>query len=138
MAAVLVVDDDPDLRLLTVMWLRRAGHDVVGLGSGEEALARMTTAGAPDVVVLDVVMAGMSGLEVLAAMRADAVLREVPAIVLSGLVDHAASRHDPALRVAHLAKPVTADVLRRAVEDALASRALASSALPVPSGHRAG
>jgi CheY-like chemotaxis protein len=128
MAHVLVVDDDPDIRELLEIRLARLGHDVVGVGSGEAALARMA-AGAPDVVVLDVVLMGMSGLDVLAAMRADGTLREVPVVILTGLVRDDATRHDPALHVTYLAKPVLPSVLARVVDDALLTTALAPLAV---------
>ena len=119
MADVLVVDDDDDLRKLLEIRLTRLGHDVVGLGSGEDALAHLATAAPPDVAVLDVVLPGISGLDVLAAMRGDAVLRDVPAVVLSGLVHDDTTRYDAALRTTYLAKPVVPAVLARAVVDAV-------------------
>ena len=65
---VLVVDDDPDVNRLLRARLRAGGHDVVGVASGEEALARFDEI-RPDVLVLDIAMPGLSGLEVLARVR---------------------------------------------------------------------
>jgi DNA-binding NtrC family response regulator len=64
MARVLVVDDDQSLRLLYSRELADEGHDVQAVSSGEEALESIH-AGRPDVVVLDIKMAGMDGLAVL-------------------------------------------------------------------------
>src|SRR5215218_258990 len=70
MSRVLVVDDDPDLRALVSIRLQKEGHRVVGADSAAEALAFVAQRGAPDVAVLDVTMPGMTGLELLPAMRA--------------------------------------------------------------------
>ena len=70
MPRVLVVDDDPNMRDLLSIRLRKAGHRVLCAESGAEALQLVETRGAPDVAVLDVTMPGMTGLELLPAMRA--------------------------------------------------------------------
>lgn len=123
MADVLVVDDDPDIRALMEIRLRRLGHRVVGAGSGEEALVLLAAVGAPDVVVLDVLMPGMSGLELLAVLRDDAAYRHVPAIFLSGLVREADIEAGRRLGATYLLKPVVPGVLAAAVDDALAGSA---------------
>ena len=61
---VLVVEDEPAVRDVTVKVLRRAGWDVVLVGTGDEALAAVDTRAQPfDAVLSDVVMPGMSGIE---------------------------------------------------------------------------
>ena len=89
MPRVLVVDDDPNVRDLIAFRLRKAGHRVLCAESGAEALELVESRGAPDVAVLDVSMPDMSGLELLPTMRARDGLADMPAIFLSGLVDHA-------------------------------------------------
>ena len=66
--AVMVVDDDPAVRRVTADMLRAAEHDVLELGSGEEALTCLQQA-RPDVLVADVAMPGMNGVELAAAAR---------------------------------------------------------------------
>ncbi len=63
MARILVVDDDTTVREVVVSYLRAAGHDVVEVGDGEAALAE-AAAGAIDLVVLDLMLPGIDGLEV--------------------------------------------------------------------------
>ena len=66
---VLVVDDEPDVRLLLRLQLERAGHEVTGeAGDGVEALAACD-ADPPDVVVLDLLMPTMNGFETIPRMR---------------------------------------------------------------------
>jgi CheY-like chemotaxis protein len=67
---VLVVDDADDARDLTARLFRRAGYRVVTAEGGEAALAAVD-AEDPDLVLLDMTMPGMDGLEVLRRLRAD-------------------------------------------------------------------
>jgi PAS domain S-box-containing protein len=78
---VLVVDDVATNRELAAMLLGYRGHTVVAAGSGEEALDRVHE-GHPDVVVSDVLMPGMDGLELVHRLRADAdpIAAQVPVI----------------------------------------------------------
>lgn len=119
MAKVLVVEDDPDIRGLVELRLRREGHRVVSAASGEEALDLLASKGAPEAVVLDVLMDGMSGLDVLSTMRADAVLADVPAIFLSGRVLESDIEAGRALGATYLTKPVVLSALVRALDTAL-------------------
>src|ERR1700760_4062185 len=82
-ARLLVVDDVPENRDLLVRRLQRQGHDEAATAcDGIEALAAIraaTEAGTPfDVVLLDVMMPRMSGVEVLEAMRAEPALAATP------------------------------------------------------------
>ena len=77
--AVLVVEDDRELREVVRRYLERAGHAVRTTGSGAEALGALA-AGAVDLVVLDLGLPDIDGLEVLAAARDG---RTVPVVVLT-------------------------------------------------------
>ncbi|WP_205473522.1 response regulator transcription factor [Nocardioides sp. SYSU D00038] len=81
MARVLVVDDDPTVREVVVSYLLAHQHDVVEAGDGEQALAEMSAAPA-DLVVLDLMLPGIDGLEVARRLRAEG---EVPIIMLTAL-----------------------------------------------------
>ncbi len=78
---VLVVDDEPPLRELMVVALGGA-FECDEAPDGEEAL-RLLRADTPDLVLLDVMLPGLSGLDVLREMRADDELRDVPVVVVS-------------------------------------------------------
>jgi CheY-like chemotaxis protein len=116
MSRVLVVDDDPNLRQLVTIRLQKAGHRVVGADSAAEALSVVQQRGAPDVVVLDVTMPGMSGLDLLPVMRDLDGCADLPAIFLSGRVDHADVEAGRALNATYLTKPFSAIALCKAVE----------------------
>lgn len=70
MPAVLVVEDDPDIGLLLMLLLNRAGIDAVLRKDGSSGLAAVGELG-PDLVVLDVGLPILDGWQVLAAIRAD-------------------------------------------------------------------
>jgi two-component system, OmpR family, response regulator len=80
---ILVVDDDPHIRQLLVFALGKAGLAAIEAGDGEEAVARIA-ADAPDLVILDINMPRMDGLEVCRRVRATSA---VPILFLSSRDD---------------------------------------------------
>jgi two-component system response regulator ResD len=78
-AKILVVDDEPNIREVVGLYLRRDGHEVVSATDGEEAL-EVFGRSEPDLVVLDLMLPKMGGLEVCRRMRAE---RRVPLIMLT-------------------------------------------------------
>ena len=84
---VLVVDDDPTQRRLVQAVLDREGYNVVHAENGGEAIDRMTRGGGADVVLLDMVMPGLSGMETLAEMRTAGVRAPVIILTASGGID---------------------------------------------------
>ncbi|HSE08018.1 MAG TPA: response regulator transcription factor [Nocardioidaceae bacterium] len=81
MPNVLVVDDDHTVREVVVSYLRAGGHEVLEAGDGESALATMRDARA-DLVVLDLMLPGIDGLEVARRLRETS---DVPIIMLTAL-----------------------------------------------------
>ncbi|MFI5497097.1 response regulator [Actinoplanes sp. NPDC051859] len=69
MAAILVVEDDDDLRELLTLRLSRAGHEVFSAAEGAAALRSLDEC-RPDVVVLDLALPVLSGFEVIREIRA--------------------------------------------------------------------
>jgi two-component system response regulator (stage 0 sporulation protein F) len=82
---VLVVDDEPEVRMVLELVLRAEGFEVESAASGQEALMRVR-AETFDVLVLDLAMPGLTGLEVARELAADE--HRVPTIVFSALLDH--------------------------------------------------
>jgi len=80
---ILVVDDDAPILLLMRSLLSQYGFEPVAAGSGEQALAEARKR-TPNLILLDRHMPGMSGDEVLRAMRAEDGLSEIPILILSG------------------------------------------------------
>ncbi len=79
MAKILVVDDEPNIREVVGLYLRQDGHAVVVAADGEEAL-RLYRQARPDLVVLDLMLPGLSGLEVCRRIQGE---RRVPLIMLT-------------------------------------------------------
>lgn len=82
MASVLVADDDVDIRTLVSYKLTQSGHQVVAVGNGLAAL-KAVREHQVDLVLLDIRMPGMSGLDVCRELRADAATRALPVILLT-------------------------------------------------------
>ncbi len=85
-ADVLVVEDEPDIRNLVVHHLTRDGFRCRTAATGAEALASIRTA-APDLVVLDLMLPEMNGLEVCRRLRTDPSTAGVPIIMLTAKSD---------------------------------------------------
>jgi DNA-binding response OmpR family regulator len=79
---VLVADDEADVLMLVALHLERAELDVVRAADGEEAL-RMAQEERPDLAVLDVMMPGLNGYEVVAAMRKTDATKHIPVLLLT-------------------------------------------------------
>lgn len=79
---ILVVDDEPDITALVAYHLAKAGYRVVTAASGSEAL-RAAREQRPDLVILDLMLPGVSGYDVLAEMRTREETREVGVILLT-------------------------------------------------------
>jgi DNA-binding response OmpR family regulator len=82
MARILVADDDLEIARMIQIKMARAGHETVIAGSGNEALAKVL-ASKFDVAVLDVMMPGMDGFEVLRRIKADPATCDLPCIMLT-------------------------------------------------------
>src|SRR4051812_21709497 len=81
MARVLVVDDEPDMRMALRLFLERSGHTVQEASDGETALSTLHATGA-DVVLLDMRMPGMDGSQTLTKIRER--FKELPVIMVTG------------------------------------------------------
>ncbi|MEO7354198.1 MAG: response regulator [Gemmatimonadales bacterium] len=123
MARILVVDDDTDVRALVVRRLQHAGHRVQGASGVTETLKLIDDKGAPDVIVLDVNMPQVDGLELLGMVRQHVGRADLPAVFLSGKMlpdDIAAGR---ALGATYLTKPFVANALLGAINAILHAEA---------------
>jgi CheY-like chemotaxis protein len=117
---VLVADDEPEVVDLVRMMLEWEGYTILAAADGEEAVAR-AQADRPDLMLLDVRMPKMSGLDVLNHLSADPVTADIPVIMLSVVTTYPDVR--AALdrgAVAYLPKPFELREMVRLVERVLA------------------
>src|SRR5580698_4703041 len=81
---VLLIEDSKFQRIANGRALIRAGYDVVYAADGEEGLGAARE-DMPDLILLDMMLPKMSGLDVLRALKADVLVKHIPVVVLSGL-----------------------------------------------------
>jgi signal transduction histidine kinase/response regulator RpfG family c-di-GMP phosphodiesterase len=85
-AQILVVDDNPDLRSYVSSVLQRQGYQVHTAEQGAQGL-EVAAAHSPDLIITDLMMPGVSGLEMIARIRTDEALQGTPIILLTAKVD---------------------------------------------------
>ena len=83
---ILVVDDEPGIVTIVRDYLDRAGFRVLAAGDGNTAL-RMARSERPSLMLLDLMLPGIDGLEITRALRQDPATRNMPVIMLTALVD---------------------------------------------------
>ncbi|MBP7056013.1 MAG: response regulator [Candidatus Omnitrophica bacterium] len=102
---ILVVDDESDMTATLKDIFQSRGYQVFVANDGEEAISKMRSM-SPDLVILDIVMPKMSGLEVAKTLRSDKSFREIPIIMLTARTDIEDTKEGLALgAAAYVAKP---------------------------------
>lgn len=91
MIKILLVDDSKFFRLSTERWLARAGYTVFSVGDGVEAL-QVAREKLPDLILLDMMLPGMPGPEVLMALKKDPATATIPVVAFTGLSQKNAAR----------------------------------------------
>jgi hypothetical protein len=127
--SILVIDDEPSVRAVAARILTRGGFDVWQAASGSEALELVARQGPPSVVVTDLMMAGMDGVEV--ARRLQEQRPGLPVVLMSGVSAQEVDRQTRALP-GHslLEKPFVAGQLLEAIAAAMARGAASKAAGP--------
>jgi two-component system cell cycle response regulator DivK len=121
MATILVVEDNPDNMTLAVFLLGTVGHTVLTATDAESGLALAREA-APDLILMDIQLPGMDGLEAITLLKANETTRRIPVIALTAL---AMKGDEERIRAAgcdgYIAKPMRYKELLAAVADRLGS-----------------
>ena len=118
MSYVLLVDDHDDGREVLTEFLSFSGFEVEGVGSGEDALLRIATRGAPGIVVTDLTLGQMSGVDLARKLREGGV--KVPVLAVTG---HVNFEDTDGLFTEVLPKPVPLPRLVASVKRALGTTA---------------
>jgi DNA-binding response OmpR family regulator len=128
---ILIVDDEPNVRLMLETTLASVGYEVTEAGDGQAALDRMSDSeNAPDLVLLDLLMPRMDGMELLRRLRA--VGNVIPVVILTahGSIPEAVAAMKLGA-IDFLTKPITPEALRRAVAEVI-KRHGSPPAVPAP------
>ena len=122
-ARVLVVDDEPDLLNLSAHLLKRAGYQVEGASSGAEAW-RMVQEFQPDLVLLDVMLPDIDGIEICKRIKRDPRLSGIPVLILSALQTSSMSQAEglEASADGYMTRPLSNREFLARVESTLRSR----------------
>ena len=122
MKTILIADDHDHLRLLVSKTLGGPNYRIVEARDGDEAYALALTE-SPDVLILDWMMPGKSGIQVVEALRKDTGFRDVPVIMLTARAQNADRNRAVTLGVhSYLVKPFSPIELMETVEKILGER----------------
>lgn len=122
MFKVLVVDDEPDVLLLCRVNLEFEGYTVIDAQDGEQALEKVRLE-KPDIILLDVMMPGMDGWEVLASLKEDPTTSEIPVVMLTAKVRELDQIHGLTQgAIDYVNKPFNPIALSRTIREALQAR----------------
>ena len=122
MAMILVIDDDPVQRLLARGVLEKAGHKIVEAVNGTQGLEQARQS-CPDLIVCDVLMPGLNGYQLVAALKHEATLATVPVVMLTSLAERSHVRIGMTADADdYIAKPFSASDLQESVAAVLAKR----------------
>lgn len=123
MGRVLVVDDEPDVLLLCRLNLQQRGHELLEAADGSTAL-EIARDLHPDVIVLDLMLPGISGYDVLEALQRDPETTHIPVLVLTAKSLRADRERSHGLGAsAFLTKPFLPNELCEMVDSLVAPRA---------------
>jgi CheY-like chemotaxis protein len=119
--AVLLVDDDPDIRDSIGECLREEGYEVYTAVNGRDALDRLGFGLRPAVILLDLMMPILNGFEVLQVLRKSADWQTIPVVIVSANRGYEAADLDGAFSI--LRKPVTLEKMLSTIERAVSKAA---------------
>ncbi len=121
-ATILVADDEPAVRNLLEMILGSDGHTVISVADGKEALTYLKDH-TPDLIVLDINMPFMSGLDVCSRVKRIKRFQNTPVVILTAMNDQRTRDAATGVKVdLFVNKPLTGKNFRKTVQDLLESR----------------
>jgi DNA-binding response OmpR family regulator len=119
---ILVVDDEPDLIEIVRFRLEKDGYKVLSAGDGRAGLAAAIEK-SPDLVVLDVMMPGLDGFEVLFQMKNNPKTKDTPVVMLTAKTDMSSISKGWGMDVDnYVTKPFNVDDLAKTVKNVLVFR----------------
>lgn len=104
MKRILVVDDDREICEIVTVALNCSGFEVAAAGSGAQ-LQSLLGERLPDLILLDIVMPGQDGYQLVSRLRADSVTRHIPVMIMTAHAEEIYARISRDLGVYHITKP---------------------------------
>lgn len=118
MPKILSIEDDADLQQVIAYVLKKKGWEVIFAYDGKDGLEKALEL-KPDLILLDMMLPGLNGIEVITALKAAPMTRAIPVIVMTAFPSDAQFLESVAIAmgaVEYLAKPVHIDVLASTIE----------------------
>jgi CheY-like chemotaxis protein len=121
---ILVIDDEPDIISYLATFLEDEGFEVTSAQDGPRGLTKAREE-IPDLITLDITMPGMSGIEVLTALRRDPKLEAIPVIVITGVAKFQNATHFREVRPPEvfMSKPMNLELLLTHIQKLLKEKA---------------
>lgn len=123
MAAIMVVDDEPEIVTLLRFILEKDGYAVSDANNGQVALDKLTAGEKPDLIILDIMMPVMDGYTLNMKLQANAVTRTIPILVLTAKGQKMRDLFEMAPNVAaYVQKPFDPKMLRELIAGILSHK----------------
>jgi CheY-like chemotaxis protein len=107
---IIVVDDEPDIVFALTLMLGDAGYHVVAVGQADDLMQHLHSAQAPDLILLDMLLAGRDGREIVRDLKANPSTSSIPVLMISAHPRGAQEAADAGAD-GFLAKPIELDTL---------------------------
>lgn len=114
---IMLVDDEPDIRLIEKIILEKAEYEVIETESGEECLERLKNE-KPDLILLDVMMPGINGWETAKRIKEDESTKDIPVIMVTvrGSEEDITKSFQYGRSDGHVSKPIIKEKLLKTIE----------------------
>ncbi len=114
---IMLVDDEPDIRLIQRIILEKSGYEVVETESGEECLEKLKGE-KPDIILLDVMMPGINGWETAKRIKEDESTKDIPVIMVTvrGSEADMTKSFQYSKSDGHVSKPIIREKLLKTIE----------------------
>jgi len=113
---ILIIDDDPVSQNMQIYALARAGYTVIAASTGEDGIQKAIEE-SPDLIILDILMPGMDGMDVASFLKTNPETTRIPIIFLSSMIKKSGEKtKDENEATSYLAKPYIKDELLNEVK----------------------
>jgi two-component system alkaline phosphatase synthesis response regulator PhoP len=116
---ILVVDDEPDIAFTIEFTLKDYDCEIIHVKNGEQCLETLRNNQIPDLILLDIMMPGMSGLEVNKKLKENPLWGKIPVVFLTARIDNTAEIPESFNGEDYIEKPYDPEDLKKRIERVL-------------------